>query len=130
MIGWLRVIASLALMYGDVQAQTWTVKRIVGLEYPKAALVKRLQGSVEINCYIGRDGSVFAEPRSGDPELASAAARNAMRWRFQRITSGENTYRLTYHFRIQIVPKRADSPRFRFVMPDQIFVTADLAPSE
>lgn len=119
-------IVGLTLLCINGLAQTWQPERIIGLEYPKSALIRAQEGSVEIECYIANDGSVVrAEPMSGEAELASAAIRNAMHWRFRRISPGNDKHRLVYHFRIKAVPKASDLPRFRFVMPGQVFVTAE-----
>jgi TonB family protein len=115
------------LCFDNVSAQEWRVERIVGLQYPDLALVKGLQGSVELHCYIRNDGKVVrAEPARGEPELVSAAIRNAMRWRFTRISSGrDDPYTLVYHFNIQRVQVLTDAPTFRFIAPNQVFVTAE-----
>lgn len=109
----------------------WQPERIVGLEYPESALIRGLEGVVEIECYIANDGSVArAEPVSGEAALASAAARNAMQWKFRRISSGDTTYTLTYRFQIQRDSKKPVSPAFRFVMPGQVFITVQQAASK
>jgi TonB family protein len=124
MTRWSAWLLGLTLASVCLMGQAWTPQRIVGLEYPKSALVRNLEGSVEIECYIGNDGRpIRAEPRKGEPELAPAAIRNAMRWRFRRTSSGPGEYVLTYHFRIETGRKPTSS--FRFVMPGEVFVTAE-----
>jgi TonB family protein len=124
-------IAWMILTCPGVLAQSWQPERIVGLEYPKSALILGLDGVVEIECYVDNDGNVVraevarADPQSRYRELASAAARNAMLWKFGRPRSGEDRYKLTYHFQIQSVPLGKDVPGFRFKLPGQVFVTAD-----
>jgi TonB family protein len=126
MNAWSLRILGLMLLCGHATAQTWRPERIVGLDYPRSALVRSVEGSVEIECYIANDGTVTrAEPIHGEEELASAAIRNAMRWKFRRTSSGEGGYRLVYHFRIQKVSKTVDFHRFRFRMPGEIFVTTE-----
>lgn len=82
-------MVSLTLLGVSAMAQSWQPEKVVGLEYPRSALVMGLEGAVKIECYLADDGTVIrAEPISGDEELASAAIRNAMRWRFRRVHSG------------------------------------------
>ena len=114
-----------------VLAQSWQPERIVGLEYPKSAPILGWEGTVEIECYVDNDGNVVrAEVARADPllsyrELASAAVRNAMLWKFRRTRSSEDRYKLTYHFQIQSVPLGRDLPGFRFKLPGQVLVTGD-----
>lgn len=104
----------------------WAVQRVVGLEYPRHALVTRLQGTVELLCVMGNDGKVIRVDRiSGNEELAAAGIRNARNWKFRRIESGEGGYKLVYHFQIRIVTALTRTPRFRFVMPGDVFITAE-----
>jgi len=108
------------------QTQTWSVDKIVGLNYPKQALAAGVSGKVELRCHIGNDGKVMRVDRlSGDTELAAAAIENAAHWRFRRVNSGEGSYVLIYEFRIEAVRSLKDSPKFRFVMPGQILVIAE-----
>jgi TonB family protein len=54
--------------------------------YPPQALAQRLEGSVVLHTTIAPDGSVeSAEPTSGDPVLAQAAAAAVRQWRFDRM---------------------------------------------
>ncbi len=118
-------IANLTLLAVNAMAQSWQPVRVVGLDYPRSALVRGLEGAVEIECYLADDGRVArAEPMSGEEELASAAIRNAMQWRFRRVKSGNNRYILVYRFRVLKSSKAGESPEFRFVRPGQVFVTA------
>jgi TonB family protein len=106
-------------------AQSWQPARVVGLEYPLSALVRGIEGVVEIECYLTEDGRVArGEPLSGDEELASAAIRNVMQWKFRRVHSGSNRVTLVYRFVILRNGKAGLSPGFRFVRPKEIFVTA------
>jgi hypothetical protein len=114
----------LALWCGHLMAQVWSPSKIVGMEYPTAALLRRLEGTVQILCYLGDDGKVVrADATSGEQELADAAIRNAFHWTFRRTGSGESRYVLTYHF--QIEPNTKHGKTFRFVMPGEVFVTSE-----
>ncbi len=118
-------MVSLMLLGVTAMAQSWRPERVVGLEYPRAALVRGLEGAAEIECYLADDGSVArAEPVSGDEELAAAAIRNAMQWKFRRVHSGANRYTLVYRFGILRGSKAGESPGFRFVRPGEVFITA------
>jgi TonB family protein len=106
--------------------QPWIVQKLVGLDYPRQALSRGLQGTVELLCYISNDGKVVRVDRiSGNEELAAAAIRNARNWEFRRIDSGEVGYKLVYHFQIHVVTALTQKPRFRFVMPHDVFITAE-----
>jgi hypothetical protein len=116
---WILVV----VLGGTVQAETWQVQRIVGLEYPRWAQISGLEGSVEIECYIRNDGVVIrAERISGNDDLASIAIRNALRWKFRRVGSGDATYTLTYSFQIDSSRRLR---RFRFVAPRQVLVSVE-----
>lgn len=118
-------MVSLTMLGVNAMAQSWQPERVVGLEYPRSALVRGLEGVVEIECYLADDGRVArGEPISGDEELASAAIRNAVQWRFRRVNSGNNRYTLVYRFGILRGEKAGESPGFRFVRPREVYVTA------
>jgi hypothetical protein len=122
-------MVSFTLLGVSAMAQGWQPEKVVGLEYPRSALVMGLEGVVEIECYLADDGSVGrGEPISGDEELASAAIRNAMQWRFRRVHSGSNRYTLVYRFGILRGSKGGESPGFRFVRPGEVFITATEIP--
>jgi hypothetical protein len=122
-------IVSLTLLGITAVAQSWQPAKVVGLGYPRSALVMGLEGAAEIKCYLANDGSVArAEPVSGDEELASAAIRNAMQWRFRRVHSGNDSYTLVYRFRILRGSKAGEFSGFRFVRPGEIFITAAQIP--
>lgn len=53
-------------------------------EYPEAALHQQVQGAVELEVHIGRDGAVEAvQIISGPPELAQASTDAVKQWRFK-----------------------------------------------
>lgn len=119
-------ILGMALSCGPTLAQTWQPQRIVGMEYPKTALMRGVEGTVQIECSVDDDGTVsWAEVLSGEAELAAAALRNARLWTFRRTASGTRTYTLTYSFQIQPMPQGKDSPKFRFAMPGHVLVLGD-----
>ena len=73
--------------------------------YPESALERRIQGEVELEALVGKDGSVEQlKLISGDPQLASAAADAVRRWRFRPYQSDgrdvEFSTRLTVNFRL------------------------------
>jgi hypothetical protein len=118
-------VVCLAMIGMSAAAQSWQPVRVVGLEYPEAALVRGLEGIVEVQCYLTQDGRVSrGEALSGDEVLASAAIRNAMQWKFRRVDSGPNRFTLVYRFVILRGAQSGLTPHFRFVMPKDIFVTA------
>ena len=53
-------------------------------EYPEAARGRRVQGAVDLDALVGKDGVVekFTAIR-GDPDLAAAAATAVRQWRFR-----------------------------------------------
>jgi TonB family protein len=74
-------------------------------EYPEQARAQRLQGAVELDALIGKDGRVqrFAGIR-GDPELAAAASAAVRQWRFKPyVRNGQSEdfeTRITVDFRL------------------------------
>jgi len=125
-------IFGLALLFAHGLAADWKPVRVVGLEYPEVALIQGLEGTVKIDLYIAHDGSVieaYAAPR--EDALAAAAVRNAREWKFRRINSANaGQYTLTYRFQIRRGEGARGPSEFRFVMPDQVFVTAAERPAK
>jgi TonB family protein len=120
---WIAFFAAFGAI-GDLHP--WAVQRLVGMDYPRHALLTGSQGTVELLCFIGNDGKVIRVDRiSGNEELAAAAIRNASNWKFRRMESGEGGYKLVYRFQIHIVSALTGTPRFRFVMPADVFITAE-----
>jgi hypothetical protein len=118
-------MVSLTFLGVSAMAQSWQPERVVALEYPRHALVMGLAGAVKVECYVAHDGTVArAEPISGNEELASAAIRNALKWRFRRVNAGNDKYTLVYRFAILRGPKAQTVPGFRFVMPSNVYVSA------
>ena len=73
--------------------------------YPEAALQTHVQGEVELEALVGKDGSVQQlKLLSGDPELAAAAADAIRHWRFRPYQSDgqfvEFSTRLSVDFRL------------------------------
>ena len=121
-LGWLVLVN----MGFAALSEPWAVGTIVGMRYPNHALAVGLEGKVEIRCYIGNDGQVLkAERVSGTPELAVPAEENALKWKFRRVDSGQGTFLLVYHFEIRKVEAPNETRGFRFVMPGNVFVTAE-----
>ena len=75
--------------------------------YPKIALTAHRQGDVVVELRIGRDGSVeSADSVSGDSLLMRAALSSAKASTFEchQCTADGVPYRLTYTFRLDVVP--------------------------
>ena len=73
--------------------------------YPESALQLHIQGEVELEALVGKDGSVQQlKLVSGDSQLAAAAADAVRQWRFQPYQSDgqdvEFSTRLTVEFRL------------------------------
>ena len=108
----------------------WAVQKVVGLDYPRHALSRGLEGTVVLQCHIANDGKVIRVDRvSGDQDLAADAIRNAIRWEFRRVQSGKGVFNLVYHFQIRTMSAYTHVPRFRFVAPGDVFVIAKQAES-
>jgi TonB family protein len=61
----------------------WEPSEMVGLTYPRLALMAQITGLVVVKVSVGSDGSVIAtEAVSGHPLLAEAARKNAEQWKF------------------------------------------------
>ena len=82
---------------------TWQPSRIVGLTYPRLALLANLGGEVEAKCLIDAAGSVSrVEIISGHPLLNSAVESNLKRWTFRRedkYSVGPEWFTVIYEFR-------------------------------
>lgn len=106
----------LSMIFGNLTAQTAsTVQQQRGVlmtklsppAYPKIALTAHRHGNVVVELRIGRDGSVeSADFVSGDALLTQAALNSAKASTFEcrECTSDGVTYRLTYTFRLDVVP--------------------------
>src|SRR2546427_694504 len=79
-------------------AENWTIKKIVGMEYPALARQSKMQATVKVKCVIGADGSVtsteITDMVSATSQQASirgilgkAAQENARQWKFVRAIS-------------------------------------------
>lgn len=126
-----------ALLSAHAWAADWKPVRVVGLVYPEAAVIQGLEGTVKIDLHIANDGSVDwvvireQDPMTEETTLASAAVRNAREWKFRRINSANaGQYTLTYRFQIRRGEGARGPSEFRFVMPDQVFVTAGERPAK
>jgi protein TonB len=66
--------------------------------YPEPALEQRIQGEVELEALVGKDG--FVEQLklvSGDAQLAAAAADAVRRWRFRPYQSDGQAVEFSTH---------------------------------
>jgi hypothetical protein len=72
--------------------QPVSVSRIVGLEYPWFAQLAVLQGSVELQATISREGAVkYVRVVSGPNPLSDAAAKSLSRWALKGCRADECT---------------------------------------
>jgi TonB family protein len=110
-------------------AQDWVPKRIVAItDYVTFARYARIEGDVEIKCFLDADGSVIrAEVVSGHPILKEQARQNALLWKFQRATKGENNT-VTLKYRLQGEPQDRGHTTFVVDLPKTIQITAPFAP--
>ena len=64
----------------------WSVTQAMPAAFPPLALHAEIQGSVELKCGIGAEGSVTAcIAVSGHPLLRAPALENARRWHFEQV---------------------------------------------
>jgi TonB family protein len=112
-------------------AQDWTPKRIVAItEYAPLAQQARIQGDVEIECFLGANGDVTrAEAIKGHPLFQEQARQNALLWKFQRTgPSGENnTVTLKYQYRLEGELKYKPRTSFLVDLPNTIQVVASFS---
>jgi TonB family protein len=93
-----------AVFLSPQMASTRLLQRIEPL-YPESALQLQIQGEVELEALVGKDGSVEQlKLISGDSTLAAAAADAIRQWRFRPYQSAgqavEFSTRLTVEFRL------------------------------
>ncbi len=126
--------AALLILIASPQSATseWTPKRIVGMDYPRIALLAQVEGEIEVNCELNPDGSVHSAKPFGQakphPLLLKAVQENAGLWIFMRSSEGipkTNTIVLKYSFKLQGGP--SDHPRSQFIFdyPNKVSVTSE-----
>ena len=108
------------------------VLRIANPEYPPAALVHNIQGTVSVGILIGADGKVMQATAGlgADPFLAEAAERNVRQWEFGPFPA-EATFPIrhiiTYVFTLK-GPARytVEVPIIRTHLPDEVEIETRL----
>lgn len=127
-------IISLLVLFGqgEVEQPVWQARRIVSLEYPPLAAQARIEGVVEVECLLAKDGSVrTARATRGNEILAKAARENAMKWQFQQ-TSREasgvavSSVAVKYTFRLSGTCSKNRCPTiFMFEFPNRAMVEVE-----
>jgi TonB family protein len=95
--------------------------RVVSLHYPCLALKSRIQGTVRVQCAIGKDGLCSeVKPISGHPLLLKDALDNLKKWRYS--PSAISTQKL----RSALVQYRfVIGPASKYVYEPDVVVTFD-----
>ncbi len=129
--GSIRIAALTALSFclcSMAQAADRPVRRVVSMDYPRLALLARVQGVVSVECVIDQGGRVTsAKAVSGNALLAKAALENIREWAFQEGTQGisaEATQTVVYRFVLEgEVPKNnIPTTKFVFEVPNKASV--------
>ena len=103
------------------------ITRLVAItRYDRLALLAQIQGTVSVECALGKEGEVaHVSYFSGPVALYESAAKNAVQWRFARGHSGVVRVLLHYHFRITERVVSAPQTRFWFERPNRVYVESD-----
>ncbi len=124
------VFACLALGFCRVPAvaqPSLTVSRVVGLEYPWFARLAVLQGMVELQATISREGIVkYVRVVSGPEPLSGAASKALSQWLFKGCNSDVCTATLSFSFLLKgSCDAGANCPSsFQVDLPDKITITS------
>ncbi len=95
-------------------------------DYPVEAREQNVQGSVEVNVFIGTDGKVIAAVGKGtQPTLVHAAEQNARSWifgPFNTVTQFPINHKIMYRYELCDHCKFmiSDSPIIRTYLPDSL----------
>jgi hypothetical protein len=107
--------------------QPVTVSRIVGLEYPWFARIAVLQGNVELQATISREGAVkHVRVVSGPKPLSDAAAKSLSQWAFKGCSANECTASFVFSFVLNGTCNAGTNcpSSFQADLPDKVTVTA------
>jgi TonB family protein len=97
------------------------VKHVDSLDYPRLALLARIEGDVQLTVQIDPEGKIqFVAAGSGNPLLVQAAEENVRGWRFDPDEAEKLT--ITYKFRLEEPEQPAPSSRCSFDFPDVVTV--------
>ena len=107
------------------------VKRVEGMEYPWLANLARVQGKVELEALISRDGKVEAVREVTGHHLLSGPAKNALsRWLFAGCASSAGPCKLRVNFSF-VLEGKCDLSRcgseFSVDLPDSVVVRTKAA---
>ncbi|HLW54255.1 MAG TPA: energy transducer TonB [Candidatus Angelobacter sp.] len=105
------------------------MKQIVEPEYPLAARVQNLEGTVSVTVSIGPDGKVINAAGSGASYLLiKAATENARQWLFgpfPPVCEFPITHNIQYVYKLEGQPQAvAITPVLRTFLPDKVEIRA------
>lgn len=106
-------------------AQGRSAQHVESLEYPRLAVVAKIQGAVKVVIVLDSEGRVrSAEAISGPAILKDAAKENIMKWRFD--VGSEQELSVTYQFQLKEVPEsQTPHSENKFDLPDTVTVLSD-----
>ena len=110
-----------------VAQQSLSVGRIVGLEYPWFARLAVLQGRVELQATISREGVVkHVRVVSGPKPLSAAAAKSLSQWAFKGCSADECTANVVFSFVLNGTCNAGTNcpSSFQADLPDKVTITA------
>lgn len=114
---------------GRSQACDLALRRVVALEYPWFARMAVLQGSVELNATISKDGTVTnVAILSGTQPLAQAAKEALLTWRFTACPSANMPRQAGFVFEFSLDGSCSASehcpPSFEIDLPGKVYLKA------
>jgi TonB family protein len=105
-------------------------KRVVGMEYPWLARMAVLQGTVQLEATVSKDGAPENIRITSGPEpLATPAMQTLSKWRFQNCQGGATdcTLKITFTFVLKGTCDVSRCPSdFEANLPDQVFVQSKM----
>ena len=112
----------------------WVPTRVVALDYPRLAAMSRIDGQVQLLCFLSDGGEVErVKVLDGHPLLAVEAAANAKRWAFVAKSNGKMVdshsaghpppMHLTLTYDFSFADGTIDSDPFVFESPGRVSVT-------
>jgi TonB family protein len=111
------------------QASRVVPTRVVGLLYPRLALLAGIQGSVVVEAYVDENGTVRRTIGiSGNPLLLQAARDSLQRWRFSGCSSAVNDCKIKITFQFMLVDGTCNVSECQshtiFDLPDRVEISS------
>ncbi len=107
-------------------------RKIVGLKYPRLALLAAIQGTTVVEAIVAADGTVKgAVTVSGHPILAEAAVASVRKWRFEDCSRSNSECRFRIEFVFRLAPGLCDIGEcpndLEIDLPNKVILTSKAA---